>query len=121
MEYYSKKFKGAEKNYGVRDKECKAIQFGCRKSREFTKGSHFLLVTDHKNLLYLMSATPADRRMYAASLELSKLHFTLAHAPGVTLDDPDTLSQAPLTNSDAETESEDGILPEPTLAERKRK
>jgi hypothetical protein len=47
--FFSRKFRGAELNYGVRGKECKACQFGCRKSREHTQGGHFYLITDYRS------------------------------------------------------------------------
>ena len=107
--FFSRKFRGAELNYGVRGKECKAIQFGVRKCREYTQGSHFFLITDHKNLLFMKSATPTDVRIWTAALELSQHCFTLVHAAGTTLVGPDTLSRAALDCSESD---DDGFIAE---------
>ena len=101
--YFSRKTVGAERtSYGVRDLECLAVQWGCRKCREYVQGSHFTLETDHSNLLYLKQATPDQRRLYNYACELSALNFTLKHVAGESLHDADCLSRNAIDATEAD-------------------
>ena len=100
--HFSRKTVGAEQtSYSVRDLECLAVQWGCRKYREYVQGSHFTLETDHRNLLYLKQATPDQCRLYNYACKLSALNFTLKHVAGESLHDADCLSRNTINTTGA--------------------
>ena len=104
--YFSRKTVGPELNYDTRNLECLGVKWGCDKCREWIQGSHFILETDHRNLLYLKQARPEQRRLFNYALALSSLNFTLKHVPGISLADADCLSRNPLQDK-SEPDSDD--------------
>lgn len=60
--YESRKFKGAELNYDVREKEFLAIIHALKKWRHYLLGKPFILYTDHHSLQYVLTQkTPTGR------------------------------------------------------------
>ena len=103
-----RKIRDAECNYGIRDLECKALQYCFRKCREYIQGKNDTVVmTDHRNLLYLKSAQPSDRRLFNAACELSCYPFTLVHCPGELLNDADCISRACTLHEEATSDDDD--------------
>ena len=117
VSFWSAKFRGSQLNYGVRDKECAAVRYGTEKAREYTQGSHYFLMTDHKNLLAMKNAKPTDMRMFNNALALSAENFTLIHTAGKFLYDADMLSRNALDDVDVDAGDVD-VRELPSLGEK---
>jgi len=62
IEYASRTLSSAEMKYSTIEKECLAIVWAVRKLRHFLLGTSFILETDHKPLLWLLSAKASHAR-----------------------------------------------------------
>eukprot|EP00118_Oscarella_pearsei_P021803 m.247855 g.247855 ORF g.247855 m.247855 type:complete len:286 (+) comp40276_c1_seq6:683-1540(+) len=103
--YASYSLKPAEQRYAQIEKEALALTWACERFNDYLLGlSHFLLHTDHKPLVSLLSP---DKRLDELPLRvqrfrrrLARYHFTISHVPGSKMFTPDTLSRAPLSGND---------------------
>ena len=103
--YASYSLKPAEQRYAQIEKEALALAWACERFNDYLLGlPHFLLYTDHKPLVPLLS--PDKRldelplRIQRFRLRLARYRFTISHVPGSKMFTPDTLSRAPLPGSD---------------------
>ena len=96
----SRKWTPCEYNWDVRRKECFGNVYAVRKFREYLQGNHFVLETDHRNLLWLSKVESHTQQLYRWALELSTLDYTVKHVAGSSLHDADMLSRAPLPAED---------------------
>ena len=103
--YASYSLKPAEQRYAQIEKEALALTWACERFNDYLLGlPHFLLYTDHKPLVPLLS--PDKRldelplRIQRFRLRLARYRFTISHVPGSKMFTPDTLSRAPLPGSD---------------------
>jgi hypothetical protein len=96
--YASRALHGAEKNYGISDKECLAAVWMVKKFRVYLDGAHFTLITDHAALLYLMSIKDYHGRLARWALFLQQFSFDIVYKKGKDHINADALSRPPAVN-----------------------
>ncbi|CAB0007785.1 unnamed protein product, partial [Nesidiocoris tenuis] len=111
--FASRTLKNAEQHYSAIDKETLGIIFALTKFRQFLYGRQFVLRTDHKPLIYLLSQNKevpklAANRLTRWALTLSSFDYTIEHQPGVNNSPADALSRLPLPTTERALEEEDG-------------
>ncbi|HEY9759020.1 MAG TPA: RNase H-like domain-containing protein, partial [Oculatellaceae cyanobacterium] len=90
--YLSRTLTYAERNYDVREKEALAIVWACEELRPYLIGAHFTIVTDHKNLRWVMQATK-PQRLCRWAMRLSEYDFEIHYRKGTTNGNADGLSR----------------------------
>ncbi|CAO1614203.1 unnamed protein product [Parajaminaea phylloscopi] len=80
--YFSRSFKPAEVNYDVHDKELLSVVEALRAWRPYLAGSHFRIVTDHKNLEYFRTTKELTPRQVRWSIFLAMFDFHVEYRPG---------------------------------------
>lgn len=93
--FFSCRLTPSEKNYDVGDKELLAIKLALEDWRHWLEGAKqpFLILTDHKNLIYLRTAKRLNSRQARWSLFFTRFNFTLSYRPGSRNVKPDALSR----------------------------
>ena len=84
--YASRSLSPAERRYSQLDKEALSIIFGVTKFRQYLLGRHFVILSDHKPLSYLMASDKpipamASARIQRWSLLLSTYDYSICHRP----------------------------------------
>lgn len=72
-----RKYKAAELNYSIREKELLAILFGLRTWRVYLLDRPFIVETDHKSLETIFKQKSISRRIARWYDELSEYQFTI--------------------------------------------
>ena len=88
-----------EERYARIEKEALATTWACEKFSNYFLGCHFVIETDHKPLVPLLSFNHLDDlppRVLRFRLQLTILNYSIKHVPGKLLYTADTLSHAPL-------------------------
>ena len=102
--YASHSMDATQQRYAQIEKEAFALTWACKRFHDYLYGLPFEIHTDHKPLVPLLS--PDKRldelplRVQRFRIALARYHFTICHIPGSRMYLPDTLSRAPLSNSD---------------------
>ena len=102
--FASRTLTSAEKNYSQLEKEALAMTYALRKFHYYLWGQkNFTVITDHKPLLGIFSATKpipplASGRIQRWALLLQAYDFTLRHRSGQLLGTADALSRLPLSS-----------------------
>ena len=95
--YASKRWSVAEAKKSVTEKELAAVIFGVKKFRFFLKGAHFLVVSDHKPLQYLLRKRNAAEHLRDKLLDLAEDYdFDIKYRPGQEIPHADALSRKPV-------------------------
>ncbi|POM65345.1 Hypothetical protein PHPALM_18951, partial [Phytophthora palmivora] len=90
-----RKYKDAEKNYSIREKELLAILFGLRLWRIYLLDKPFIVETDHKSLETIFSQKTISRRIARWYDELSEYPITFRYIQGKTNTVADGISRRP--------------------------
>ena len=104
--YASRSMTETERRYAQIEKEALAVAWSCEKFRDYILGRCFEIETDHKPLVPLLSNKRLDGlppRVLRFRLRLDRFDFTIRHVPGKLLYIADTLSRAPLAETDADS------------------
>ena len=114
--FISKTLNDVERNYEIHDKELLAIIRGLQEFRHLLEGAahQVEIITDHRNLLYFMTAQSLNRRQARWSLFLSRFDFRIIHRPGKSSTKPDALSHR-ADHHHGEGDNRDQILLPPKL------
>ena len=105
IQIYSKTWTGSQVNWSVPEKECYAIFFALKEWEYLLRDIHFVLMTDHKNLVYINdSGAPKVKRW---KLLIQEYNFDIIHVPGPKNEVADLLSRlciitSPLTDEQLE-------------------
>ena len=78
--FVSKSVSGSEVNWSTVEKECYAIYHSIRELEHLLKGRHFILHTDHKNLLKLMGG--GSKKVHAWKLAIAMYDFKIEYVKG---------------------------------------
>ena len=102
--FASRSLAPAEKEYAQLDKEALAIIFGVKKFNQYLLGRKFTILSDHKPLQHLFSATSpvpplASARIKRWALILGAYDYTIQYKPGTQHANADLLSRLPLPES----------------------
>ncbi|HXN89892.1 MAG TPA: RNase H-like domain-containing protein, partial [Candidatus Sulfotelmatobacter sp.] len=95
--FFSRKFKDAEINYEIYDKEMMAIVDCMETWRHHLEGSghRATVYSDHKNLLWFTETKVLNRRQARWAEKLSRFDFVIVFRPGKDQGKPDALSRRP--------------------------
>ena len=91
--YFSKQLQGAQQFYSATELEMLAIYLGVQHFDHFLVGTEFVVVTDHKALIYLLHSKKLNRRLYGWMLKLLDFTFSIVYRPGEHHQDADGLSR----------------------------
>ncbi|CAJ0958401.1 unnamed protein product [Ranitomeya imitator] len=82
--FFSRKFSPAERNYDVGNRELLAMKWAFEEWRHWLEGAkhRIVVLTDHKNLIYLESAKRLNPRQARWSLFFSRFDFVVSYLPG---------------------------------------
>ncbi|CAJ0952838.1 unnamed protein product [Ranitomeya imitator] len=99
--FFSLKFSPAERNYDVGNRELLAMKWAFEEWRHWLEGAkhRIVVLTDHKNLIYLESAKRLNPRQARWSLFFSRFDFVVSYIPGTK----NTNGQTERTNQTLET------------------
>ncbi|CAJ0954229.1 unnamed protein product [Ranitomeya imitator] len=97
----SKKFSPAERNYDVGNRELLAMKLAFEEWRHWLEEAkhRVVVLTDHKNLIYLESAKRLNPRQARWSLFFSRFDFVVSYLPGSKNVKADALSRSFLPDS----------------------
>jgi hypothetical protein len=105
--YTSRTLSKSERNYATTHKECLAMIHAIKQWRYYLYGKHFLVITDHHALCWLMKTKDHNGQLARWSLILQEFTFTIQYESGKLHDDADCLSRNPIPAEEgAEDESE---------------
>ncbi|CAJ0934401.1 unnamed protein product [Ranitomeya imitator] len=114
--FFSRKFSPAERNYDVGNRELLAMKWAFEEWRHWLEGARHRVVvlTDHKNLIYLESARRLNPRQARWSLFFSRFNFVVSYLPGSKNVKADALSRSfvpdSLGNSEPSGILRDGVI-----------
>ena len=97
--YASRVMTETERHYAQIEKEALAVTWACEKFRSYLLGLAFVIETDHKPLVPLLSTkclSSLPPRIIRFQLRLDSSTYSVIHVPGKLLYTADTLSRAPL-------------------------
>lgn len=80
--FISKTFKNGELNKSTIEKELLAIHYGITTLRPYLYGTKFLILTDHKPLIYLYNLKNPASKLTRIRLELEEYDFDIQHIRG---------------------------------------
>ena len=107
--YASRSLSDTEKRYAQIEKEALAVTWACSKFSNYILGRPFLIETDHKPLVPILSTKHLDDlppRVLRFRLRLARFSYTIEHVPGKLLYTADALSRAPQPVQDPELQEE---------------
>ena len=114
--YAFKLLSKSERRYSQLDKEALSIISAVTKFLQFLIGRHFVILSDHKPLHYLLVSDKAVLAMASARIQhwallSSAYHYSIAHRPGKDHANTETFSRLPLPTTPAEQpDTRDTIL-----------
>lgn len=94
--FFSRKFSPAEKNYDIGNRELLAIKWAFEEWRHFLEGAlhRVMVLTDHKNLMFLESAKRLNPRQARWALFFTRFDFCVTFRPGSKNIKADALSRS---------------------------
>lgn len=95
--YASRTLRGAEKHYGITEKECLSVVWAIKQFRIYVYGTKFLVVTDHSALMWLMKMKDPVARLARWAIYLQAFDFEIVHRKGLIHSNADTLSRPVLS------------------------
>lgn len=105
--YVSRTLTSAEKNFAQIEKEALAIAWACSRLQNFLIGLHFVIETDHKPLVSILTIKFLDDltpRLLRLRMKLQRFHYTVIHTPGKNLLVADLLSRKPVSTANTDDE-----------------
>ena len=99
VSYGSRAITPSEAAYSAPKLELLAVLYGCEHFRPYLLGRRFLLVTDHRALLWLANTPNPPAILACWTLWLQEFDFEIQHRPGLQHSNANTLSRAPFCNS----------------------
>ncbi len=89
--FFSRQLHGAQTRYSAQELEGLAVFESIKHFAYFLYGRRFVLITDHRGLVNLMSNKQENRRLYGWALKLSEYDFEIVYRPGRHNTVPDSL------------------------------
>jgi hypothetical protein len=114
--YFSKGLSKAQKKYPKIEKELLAIVLGIEFFHEILYGRHFIVITDHKPLIYLLKKKEhVAQRLQRWILKMQIYEFEIRYIPGKLNNTADGLSRMPdddesITITNENEDEEDTII-----------
>lgn len=91
IHFYSEKYSDAATRWSTIEQEAYAIFAAIIKMESYLLGHHFVVETDHRNLVYMAEATAP--KVVRWRLRLQEFDFEIRHIPGTRNEIADTLSR----------------------------
>ena len=91
--FFSKQLQGAQTRYSATELEALAVFKAIHFFSHYLWGTKFEVVTDHRALVYLMSAKKLNKRLTGWALQLMDFNFCITYKPGITHLDADGMSR----------------------------
>ena len=91
--YASMSFSDTQRGYSTTERELSAIRWAVNTFRSFVAGIPFVVVTDHKPLIYLHNMVSTNSRLVRTVEELSEYDFEIRYRPGSDNEAADFLSR----------------------------
>jgi hypothetical protein len=91
--YLSRKLSPTEQRYSTIEREALAVVWAVEKLRPYLFGVKFTIVTDHKPLVWLKTASAKNNRLLRWSLRLQDYDFEIVHRKGSQHSNADGLSR----------------------------
>ena len=82
ISFFSRKLNETEKKYSTFDRELLAISSAVKCFKHYLEGAQFVIITDHKPLLHLMTMKEPSTRQWRAIEYLSNFSFRLEYIKG---------------------------------------
>lgn len=95
ISYASRTLSKPELNYSTIEKELLAIVYAVTQFRPYVYGREFLLVTDHKPLVWLHNVKDPANRLVHWRLKLANYQYKIIYKPGKINSNADALSRNP--------------------------
>ena len=113
--YCSRALNSAERNYSQIEKEALALVHAVKKFHQYLYGRNFILLTDHKPLLGLLSENKPIPAMACARIQrwallLASYNYTLQYRSGVDNGNADCLSRFPCDSVSDVSKSQNYIM-----------
>ena len=105
--YASRSMTETERRYAQIEKEALATTWACERFSTYILGKKFGIEMDHKPLVPLLGLKHLDSlppRILRFRLRLARFDYLIVHLPGKLLYTADTLSRAPCSSFDNDTE-----------------
>lgn len=96
VSYASKKLNSAQNNYSALELEMAALYFGCTHFRQYLHGRHFIVWTDHKNLIQLQTIKSESIILNRLRTKLIGFDFKIIYKKGIFNQAADFLSRYPI-------------------------
>ncbi|UYV79202.1 hypothetical protein LAZ67_17001493 [Cordylochernes scorpioides] len=93
--YFSRALRGAESKYTITELELLAVVETCKRYHPYISGSHVIVHTDHKALIWLNSFKHTNGRLFRWSLKLSEYDLDFNYNKGCENHEADMLSRLP--------------------------
>ena len=113
--YASRSMTETECHYAQIEKEALATTWACEKFTPYILGKTFTIQTDHKPLVPLLGSKNLDilpPRILRFRLRMDRFDYSIVHVPGKLLYTADTLSRAPMSESETNLQEEAEVLME---------
>jgi transposase InsO family protein len=111
--FVSRALNDVEKRYAQVEKECLALTYSAERLSDYLIGTKFVLQTDHKPLVSLLSPQRAlddiPPRIQRMRIRLMRFNYTVEYLPGNQLYTADTLSRFPLPAEPALIDTSDVV------------
>lgn len=101
IQYFSKTLGPAQSNYSVIEKELLAIVWAIENFRHYLYGREFLVITDHKPLIFLFGTKNINSRLHRWKLTLMEYQFKIMHRNGTQNVVADALSRIGNDNNES--------------------
>lgn len=95
--YASRLLSEGEKKFSATEKECLGLVWALQKFRPYLEGYHFIAVTDHQALRWLMKLPEPSGRLGRWVLKLQQFDFEIQYRKGALNKVADALSRHPVT------------------------
>ncbi|XP_011868563.1 PREDICTED: uncharacterized protein LOC105562377 [Vollenhovia emeryi] len=96
--YTSRVLNKAEQNYSTIEKECLAIIYCVSHFRPYLYGKPFVIITDHKPLVWLNSVKDPSSRLWKWRSKLLEYEYEIKYKKGTLNNNADALSRNPPVN-----------------------
>lgn len=93
--YTSRTLSDAEQKYSTIEKECLAIVYCTNHFRPYLYGRKFIIITDHKPLIWLHSVKDPSSRLWKWRTKLAEYDYEIRYKAGLLNNNADALSRNP--------------------------